>query len=307
MWVAPRTPRQRSVWKGPPWEECDLWLWVQPVWDKSRGRSQENEHSCLLFSDLPRLLLSQRQSDMPSQRTKEPTEVCLLRQDREVWRMILEGAMEEIGHITEIKVGHACINSDQRRSVVWTKCLSNLFQLGSLKKISGPPNNLFWASRKILNLFCDWIFKVWIPVILTVQILTLFIFDSEYSLVWIFQLVASGGGLPSPPTEEASLGAPSGCAGGFRQTSCWSPQGTLGTGSVDPHLWHPRRGHECTLLLQVGQGWAKQDKGTELAGEAAQDWRQKSPCSYHSSSFLLLVYNCFEMCLFLLYNKVNQL
>ena len=22
------------------------------------------------------------------------------------------------------------------------------------------PNNLFWDSRKILNLFCDWIFKI---------------------------------------------------------------------------------------------------------------------------------------------------
>ena len=80
-------------------------------------RSQENEHSdlsCLFLSHLPRLLLSQRQSDTPSQRTREPIEVCLLRQDREVWRPILEGAMEETGHITEIKVGHACIKSDQR-------------------------------------------------------------------------------------------------------------------------------------------------------------------------------------------------
>ena len=46
--------------------------------------------------------------------------------------------------------------------------------------------------------------------------------------------MASGGGLPSPPTKEASLDAPSGYRGGFRQTSCWCPHGTLGTGSVGP-------------------------------------------------------------------------
>ena len=44
MWLAPRTPRQRSVWKGPPWEVViyNLWLWVQPIWDKSKGVRRMN-------------------------------------------------------------------------------------------------------------------------------------------------------------------------------------------------------------------------------------------------------------------------
>lgn len=64
--------------------------------------------------------------------------------------------------------------------------------------------------------------------------------------------MASGGGPHFPPTEEESLGAPSGCMGELRQTPCWSPQGTLGTGSVGPPPLAPAEWtSECTLLLQV--------------------------------------------------------
>ena len=44
------------------------------------------------------------------------------------------------------------------------------------------PNNVFWDSRKILNLFCDWIFKIGITVTY-INSPNSDIFDSEYSLV----------------------------------------------------------------------------------------------------------------------------